>query len=251
MADLDFIFPDWPAPAGVRAAVTTRAGGCSGGPFASFNLAGHVGDDPAAVAANRARLRAALGLPTEPLWLTQVHGAEVARFGAAGTPPTADAAVATVPGQVCVVMVADCLPVVFASRDGSAVGVAHAGWRGLAAGVLERTLEALARPAGDVLAWLGPCIGPQAFEVGEEVRQAFIDAGAAAEGRFAPNPREVASPPRGSLKSTARVGARTRTLRGSFPTGATASRAASPRWRGSSEPPLDTCCRLKLCPSLP
>jgi polyphenol oxidase len=189
VADLDFIFPDWPAPTGVRAAVTTRVGGHSGGPFASMNLAGHVGDDPGAVAANRAQLRAALGLPAEPLWLTQVHGAGVARFEAGGTAPTADAAVATAPGQVCVVMVADCLPVIFAARDGGAVAVAHAGWRGLAAGVLERTLEALARPAGDVLAWLGPCIGPQAFEVGEEVRQAFVATDAAAARRFAPNPR--------------------------------------------------------------
>jgi hypothetical protein len=187
--DPDFIFPDWPAPAGVRAAVTTRGGGVSGGPFASFNLASHVGDDPAAVAANRARLRAALGLPAEPLWLAQVHGAEVARFAGGGEPPRADAAVATAPGEVCVVMVADCLPVIFATRDGGAVGVAHAGWRGLAAGVLERTLGALDRPAGEVMAWLGPCIGPRAFEVGEEVRQAFVGADPAAARRFAPNPR--------------------------------------------------------------
>lgn len=190
MADPEFIFPDWPAPAGVRAAVTTRTGGHSGGPFASMNLAGHVGDDAGAVAANRARLSAALSLPAEPLWLTQVHGTGVARFGAGGTAPTADAAVTAAPGQVCVVMVADCLPVIFATRDGAAVGAAHAGWRGLAAGVLERTLEALQRPAGDVLAWLGPCIGPQAFEVGEDVRQVFVDADPAVERRFVPNPRE-------------------------------------------------------------
>lgn len=189
MADPRFIIPDWPAPAGVRAAVTTRGGGESGGPFASMNLGDHVGDDPGAVAANRARLRAALGLPAEPLWLTQVHGAEVARFGTGSASPRADAAVALEPGQVCAVMVADCLPVIFATRDGAAVGIGHAGWRGLAAGVLERTLEALECPAGDVLAWLGPCIGPEAFEVGEEVRQAFVGADPAAERRFAPNPR--------------------------------------------------------------
>lgn len=189
MTDPDFIVPDWPAPPGVRAVITTRAGGHSGGPFASFNLAEHVGDDSAAVAANRARLRAALRLPAEPLWLEQVHGADVARFGAGGKPPRADAAVAAAAGQVCAVLVADCLPVIFASRDGSAFGIAHAGWRGLAAGVLERTLEALDRPAAEVLAWLGPCIGPQAFEVGEEVYRAFVGADPAAGRRFAPNPR--------------------------------------------------------------
>ncbi len=189
MPDPEFIFPDWPAPAGVRAAVTTRSGGHSGGPFASMNLGGHVGDDPETVAANRARLRAALRLPAEPLWLTQVHGAAVARFGEDVSAPRADAAVAMGPRQVCAVLVADCLPVIFAARDGGAVGIAHAGWRGLAAGVLEQTLAALERPAGDVLAWLGPCIGPQAFEVGEEVRQAFVAADPASGRRFAPNPR--------------------------------------------------------------
>lgn len=187
MAELEFIVPDWPVPATVRAAVTTRAGGASGGPFASLNLAAHVGDDPAAVAANRARLRAALGLQAEPTWLEQVHGTEVAPAGAGGR-PRADAAVATAAGAVCVVMVADCLPVLLAARDGRAVGVAHAGWRGLAAGVIERTLAALPVPAGEVVAWLGPAIGQAAFEVGEEVRAAFLAADPAAARRFAPSP---------------------------------------------------------------
>jgi YfiH family protein len=186
---MEFILPDWPAPAGVRAAVTTRAGGASGGPFDSLNLAGHVGDEPAAVAENRRRLGAALRLPAEPLWLEQVHGAEVARCGGAPGPPRADAAVATRPGEVCAVLVADCLPVLFAARDGSAVGVAHAGWRGLAAGVLERTVEAMPAPPGDLLAWLGPCIGPAAFEVGAEVREAFVACDRAAARHFEANTR--------------------------------------------------------------
>lgn len=188
MADLDFLVPRWPVASRVRAAVTTRGGGASGGPFASLNLAGHVGDDPQAVAQNRGLLRAALRLPAEPLWLEQVHGTAVARCDAAGV-PRADAAVATRPGQVCAVMVADCLPVLLAAADGSAVAVAHAGWRGLAAGVIERTVEAMPLPPAGLVAWLGPCIGPEAFEVGGEVREAFVARDPAAERRFAPNPR--------------------------------------------------------------
>jgi len=189
VAEVDLILPDWPAPPGVRAAVTSRRGGVSGGPFASLNLGAHVGDDPLAVATNRARLRAALQLPAEPLWLEQVHGAEVARFGGPAAPPRADAAVTAGAGEVCAVMVADCLPVLFAARAGSAIGIAHAGWRGLAAGVLERTLEAMALPAGDVIAWLGPAIGPDAFEVGDEVRAAFCAQDPGAGRHFVANPR--------------------------------------------------------------
>jgi hypothetical protein len=188
VADLDVLVPQWPVAPRVRAAVTTRGGGTSGGPFASLNLAGHVGDDPQAVAKNRGLLRAVLRLPAEPLWLEQVHGTAVARFDAAGV-PRADAAVATQPGQVCVVMVADCLPVLLAAADGSAVAVAHAGWRGLAAGVIERTVEAMPLPPAGLVAWLGPCIGPDAFEVGGEVREAFLARDPAAARRFAPNPR--------------------------------------------------------------
>lgn len=185
MPDLDILVPDWPAPPRVRAAFTLRTGGVSGGPFASLNLGDHVGDDPAAVASNRRRLREALHLPAEPLWLNQVHGREVARFDGAPR-PDADAAMALQPGQVCAVLVADCLPVLFADRDGRCVAASHAGWRGLAAGVLERTVEALPAAPGALVAWLGPAIGPQAFEVGEEVRDAFVAAQPEAAEEFAP-----------------------------------------------------------------
>jgi YfiH family protein len=181
MAGLEFIRPDWNAPAGVRAAMTTRAGGVSAGPWASLNLATHVGDQPAAVAENRRRLRAALALPAEPAWLEQVHGIRVARLPGPASGP-ADAAVSFTRGGVCAVLVADCLPVLLASRAGDRVGVAHAGWRGLAAGVIESTVAALGCEPGQLVAWLGASIGPRVFEVGGEVREAFLsrDAGAAA-----------------------------------------------------------------------
>jgi len=179
----------WPAPPGVRAGTSTRAGGASRGAFASFNFAQHVGDEAGAVDANRARLREQLRLPAEPLWLRQVHGTQVAVHGATGPEPVADAAVAFGPGRVLAVLTADCLPVVFASRDGSRIGIAHAGWRGLAAGVLEATVAALGVAAGELLAWLGPGIGAADFEVGAEVRAAFVDADPGAAGAFAPNAR--------------------------------------------------------------
>ena len=180
---------DWPLPRGVRAAFTTRLDGASAAPCDSFNLGTHVGDAPAAVAANRARLRALLTLPVEPAWLNQVHGAEVADLDAApqaAAPITADAAVTSAAGRACAILVADCLPVLFASRDGRRIGAAHAGWRGLAAAVLENTVAALDVPAGELTAWLGPAISRQHFEVGEEVRAAFTanDAGAAAHFTF-------------------------------------------------------------------
>lgn len=185
MHTIEFIQPDWAAPAPVHAAVTTRLGGVSTGRFASLNLAAHVGDDPAAVAENRRRLRAALALPAEPAWLAQVHGSGVAVLP--GRPPeAADAAVARARGVVCAVLVADCLPVFLASRDGDRVGLAHAGWRGLAAGVVEATVRALDTDPVRLLAWLGPCIGPQAFEVGAEVREAFVSRDAAAADDFRP-----------------------------------------------------------------
>ena len=173
MADLALIRPDWPAPPGVQAAMTLRTGGVSTGPYASLNLGDHVGDEPAAVVENRRRLREALGLPSEPLWLEQVHGTAVAGFEGAGR-PRADAAVALAPAQVCAVMVADCLPVLLADRVGTCVAAAHAGWRGLAAGVLEATVAALPADPAQLTAWLGPAIGPEAFEVGPEVREAFL-----------------------------------------------------------------------------
>lgn len=154
---------------------TTRLGGVSAGPFASLNLGDHVGDDPGSVVLNRFRVRKGLGLPGEPLWLRQVHGCEVAEAGAAPVPCAADAAVARLPGQVCAVMTADCLPVLLCDRLGQAVAAVHAGWRGLAAGVLERAVSAMGVDSDQVLAWLGPAIGPDSFEVGPEVRDRFLD----------------------------------------------------------------------------
>lgn len=181
---MQFIMPDWPAPAAVRALVTTRTGGVSQPPYDSLNLGDHVGDDPPAVARNRELLRAFL--PAEPKWLKQVHGTAVAGANSLASPVEADAAVAFSPGTVCAVLTADCLPVLFCDRGGTRIAAAHAGWRGLASGVLEKSVRALQCEPADVLAWLGPAIGPQAFEVGEEVRAAFVrDLPAAAEA-FAP-----------------------------------------------------------------
>lgn len=170
-----FIVPNWPAPANVCALQSTRQGGVSPAPWDSFNLGDHVGDDPARVAANRAILSGLL--PGEPCWLQQVHGTfavDVAKMAKTAEAVVADAAYARQPGQVCVVMTADCLPVLFCDRAGSVVAAAHAGWRGLLAGVLEATITAMGAAPGDLLAWLGPAIGPQAFEVGDEVRAAFV-----------------------------------------------------------------------------
>jgi YfiH family protein len=173
---LGWIVPDWPAPAHVRVLSTLRGGGVSEGPYASLNLAGHVGDCAEAVAANRTLLREAARLPAEPLWLEQVHGTTVTGHEGGGPiPPRADAAVALEPGRVCAVMTADCLPVVFADRAGTRCGVAHAGWRGLVGGVLEATVAALEVAPADLHVWLGPAIGPAAFEVGPEVREAYLD----------------------------------------------------------------------------
>lgn len=187
---IDCLFPDWPAPPNVRAASSTRAGGVSAPPWDSLNLADHVGDDPQRVAENRRRLREHLRLPAEPFWLQQVHGCDVADAGAAGEGAVcaADAAVATRPGAICAVLTADCLPVLFCSRRGDWVAAAHAGWRGLAAGVLEQTVRRAPADAADVLAWLGPAIGQAAFEVGPEVRAAFLADDAGAAGCFLPSP---------------------------------------------------------------
>ncbi len=180
VAALDWIEPDWAAPPGVRALVTTRRGGASQGRFASLNLATHVGDDPAAVARNRARLRS--HLPAEPVWLEQAHGAAAVVADAVPPGTRADAAVTRVPGTVCAVLSADCLPVLLADRGGRAVGIAHAGWRGLAAGVIEAAVARIGVPPAALVAWLGPAIGPHVYEVGAEVRAVLVaaDAGAAA-----------------------------------------------------------------------
>lgn len=186
----NWIEPDWPAPARVRALVTTRHGGVSAGPYASMNLGAHVGDSPQAVAQNRAVLRACL--PAEPLWLDQVHGIGVADASAAieGCGAIrADASVATRPGAVCAVMTADCLPVLFCDEAGTVVAAAHAGWRGLAAGVLDATVARMGVAPARIIAWLGPAIGPQAFEVGDEVRRVFVTADTAAACAFVPGGR--------------------------------------------------------------
>ncbi|MEZ5458754.1 MAG: peptidoglycan editing factor PgeF [Steroidobacteraceae bacterium] len=171
---IPWLEPDWPAPAGVRAAFTLRSGGVSAAPWDSLNVGIHVGDDPAAVVENRRRLHGALGLPGEPLWLDQVHGVEVVDADTATQlRPRGDAVVAARSGVVCAIQVADCLPVLFASLDGQRIGAAHAGWRGLAGGVLEATLAALDQPASQFIVWLGPAIGAAHFEVGDEVLAAF------------------------------------------------------------------------------
>jgi len=185
---LAVIIPDWQAPSRVRALATTRAGGVSLGAYASLNLADHVGDDPLAVAENRRILREALALPSEPRWLTQVHGCDVADAGGA-EPCVADAVIATKPGQVCAVLTADCLPVLLCDDRGERVAAVHAGWRGLADGVIEAAIECLARPPQRLLAWLGPAIGPDAFEIGDEVRVRLTSGlGGIAAGAFRPSP---------------------------------------------------------------
>jgi polyphenol oxidase len=176
------ISPDWPAPANVRALQITRNGGVSVAPYASFNLGSHVGDNPLAVSRNRMLLASLL--PSEPVWLNQVHGISVADAGHAGCLPEADASVSTHPGAVCVVMTADCLPILLCDDHGTVVGAAHAGWRGLCDGVIEATVSAMQVAPSSLMAWLGPAIGPAAFEVGAEVRAAFMQKDAQAESAF-------------------------------------------------------------------
>ena len=203
MTEVPLLRPSWAAPAGVGAAMSLRGaegdcGGRSSGPYASLNLGVAVGDDAAVVAANRARFSAAIG--AHPVWLRQVHGTRVRQLGAAGEAVDsvddgpADAAWTRERGVACTVQVADCLPVLYAMRDGSAVAAAHAGWRGLAGGVLEAALAVLCRGSGgvaaDVVVWLGPCIGKSRFEVGVDVRAAFgADADGESDACFVPRPR--------------------------------------------------------------
>jgi hypothetical protein len=183
-----WIFPEWPAPPRVHAAVTTRQGpGVSHAPFERFNLGLHSGDAVEAVEANRSALQQTLRLPATPRWLRQVHGAGVAELGPlpSDDAPQADAAVSHLQGTVLAILTADCLPVLFCSVDGSEIAAAHAGWRGLAAGVLEATLTQLRSPRDQLLAWLGPCIGAASYEVGDEVRAAFVAGDAQATACFA------------------------------------------------------------------
>lgn len=185
----EVLTPEWPVPPQVRACVTLRRGGVSSGAYTSLNLAAHVGDDPLRVAENRRLLASRLGLPGEPLWLEQVHGAAVADLDRGPPSAPADGAVTSRAGAVCAVLTADCLPVLLARADGRRVGVAHAGWRGLVGGVLPAAVTALGAVPGELVAWLGPAIGPRAFEVGEEVRQAFAAAGFDTDAGFEANER--------------------------------------------------------------
>ncbi|BAQ83154.1 peptidoglycan editing factor PgeF [Pseudomonas sp. St29] len=180
----DWLLPDWPAPAGVRACVTTRSGGVSLAPFDSLNLGDHVEDQPEAVTENRRRLTERFDIA--PAWLQQVHGIAVAHADPSVV-ATADASWSATPGIACAVMTADCLPALFCNRSGTRVAAAHAGWRGLAAGVLEATLDSLDAAPAEVLVWLGPAIGPERFEVGAEVREAFVSQLAATEQAFVPS----------------------------------------------------------------
>jgi len=186
---MDVIEPEWPAPGRVHAVFTLRVGGVSAAPYDSFNVGAHVGDAPQAVEDNRRHLRESLRLPDEPVWLEQVHGTDVVELESPAGRRQADAAVTHSTGRVCVIQVADCMPVLFAAQDGSAVGAAHAGWRGLAGGVLEATVRALRVPPRELLAWLGPAISQEHFEVGDDVRAAFMVSDSGATGAFVPNTR--------------------------------------------------------------
>lgn len=190
----DLVIPDWPAlPANIGALATTRAGGVSMGPYdnghggGGLNLGLHVGDDPAAVAENRARLQVLL--PGRPAWISQVHGngvVDAATVGADQPVRVGDASIATGRGLVCAILTADCLPVLFCDRDATVVAAAHAGWRGLAGGVLEATVAAMGVPRDRIVAWMGAAIGPQAFEVGDDVRQVFVNQDRGAAAAFVP-----------------------------------------------------------------
>jgi len=186
MARLSYIYPDWPAPDRVKAFTTTRGGGCSQGPYAGLNLALHVGDQPASVLANRSLLQGEAGLPDEPLWLQQVHGTRIIAAERPGTNRRADGSYSQTPGKVCCVMSADCLPVLLCDRAGQRVAALHAGWRGLAAGILEQTVATLACPPRDLLAWLGPAIGPAVYEVDVTVLEAFVTVEPTAVEAFTP-----------------------------------------------------------------
>ena len=209
---VSWLEPEWPAPPGVRSLSTFRGGGVSAATYASLNLGDHVGDVPEAVAENRRRLRAATGLPGEPAWLTQVHGTNVVDLDAAGTrrmgpadldaagalrvsaadsggSEPADAAFTRRRGSVCAILTADCLPIVLAADSGDLVAAAHAGWRGLAGGVIEATVRALRVAPERLMVWLGPAIGPEHFEVGAEVREVLLKSDPEAQAAFAPNAR--------------------------------------------------------------
>ena len=183
---IDFIEPPWPAPPAVRAVFTTRRGGVSEAPYDSFNLGLHVGDDAARVGQNRALLQSAIDLPAEPSWIRQTHGTRAVLLEAESD-RNADAAITRVAGQVAVVMVADCLPILLCNREGSEVAALHAGWRGLQAGVIASTLDRMQSTPAQLLAWIGPGISRQHFEVGDEVLAAFRETHEAADDFFEPH----------------------------------------------------------------
>ncbi|WP_373101028.1 MULTISPECIES: peptidoglycan editing factor PgeF [Pasteurellaceae] len=185
---MDAIQPHWPAPANIRAFTTVRRGGVSQAPYHSFNLGAHVGDEESAVKINRTLLTERFGLPQAPVFLNQVHGTNVIRLPYRGDIPPADAAYSAQPNQVCVVMTADCLPVLLCDRQGTQVAAAHAGWRGLCDGVLEQTVKHFQCPREDIIAWLGPAIGPACFQVGADVAERFMAHDAEAETAFMPDP---------------------------------------------------------------
>ena len=178
----------WPAPPGVRTVATTRSGGASRAQYDSLNLGTGCGDVDAAVAHNRTRLVSSLGIEREPCWLEQVHGSEVVRASRYDRAPRADASVGVAGSPPCVVLTADCLPVVLCDRAGTRVGIAHAGWRGLAGGVIASCIAAMDRPGRELLAWLGPAIGPGAYEIGPEVRNVLAEAAPGARHAFVPSP---------------------------------------------------------------
>ncbi|MFY9996886.1 MAG: purine nucleoside phosphorylase YfiH [Leclercia sp.] len=181
------IVPEWAMPKGVAACSSTRIGGVSEGAWESLNLGAHCGDNLDHVEENRQRMFAAGQLPSKPVWLEQVHGCDVLKLtGEPYASKRADASYSNTPGTVCAVMTADCLPVLFCNTAGTEVAAAHAGWRGLCAGVLEETVACFADSADNIVAWLGPAIGPQAFEVGPEVRAAFMEKDPQAERAFHP-----------------------------------------------------------------
>ena len=183
-----WISPNWPAPPGVRVVTTTRSGGASRPPYASLNLSAGAGDTPAAVALNRARLRSLLGLEHEPCWLEQVHGSVVVRAAPYDRAPRADASIGEAGSPPCAVLTADCLPVVLCDMSGTRIGIAHAGWRGLANEVIVSCADCMDRPGRELLAWLGPAIGPESYEVGSEVRDTCLAAVPGARPAFVPSP---------------------------------------------------------------
>ena len=180
------IIPDWPASHRVRAASSTRTGGTSGGPWRTLNLGDHVADDAEAVGRNRERLRSALELPEEPRWLVQRHGARVVEADAGANRTPADGIVARESGIVCAVLAADCMPVLLCDRGATVVAALHAGWRGIAAGIVEAGVRAAGPAPAELMAWLGPAIGPERYEVGPDVRDALLAADPGAGGAFRP-----------------------------------------------------------------